>query len=102
MRNKNDLTIGSKAAILALRQDLQSSEFSGKGGEVVIRNRAWICHEAIILPRVTIGDGAVVAAGAVVSRDVESYTIVAGRSARVVGRRTKNLTYRCAFKPWLA
>jgi maltose O-acetyltransferase len=42
---------------------------------------------AIILPGVTIGDGAVVAAGAVVTRDVEPFAIVAGVPARVVGYR---------------
>lgn len=49
---------------------------------VVIGNRVWIGGQAIILPGVTIGDGAVIAAGSVVSRDVAPYTLVAGQPAR--------------------
>ncbi len=45
---------------------------------VTIGHDTWIGHNAIIRPEITIGDGAVVAAGAVVTRDVPPYTIVAG------------------------
>jgi acetyltransferase-like isoleucine patch superfamily enzyme len=51
---------------------------------VSIGNEVWIGANAVILPGVTIGDGAIVAAGAVVSRDVPSYTVVAGVPARVI------------------
>lgn len=49
---------------------------------VIIGNRVWIGGQAVILPGVTIGDGAVIAAGSVVSRDVAPYTLVAGQPAR--------------------
>jgi maltose O-acetyltransferase len=101
IRTGHDVSIGPEAAILTLGHDPQSTDFADKGGDVTIGDRVWICFRAIILPGVSIGDGAIVAAGAVVSRDVEPYTIVAGSPARVVGRRTKDLTYRCVFKPWL-
>ena len=51
---------------------------------VVIRNKAWIGFNVIILKGVTIGEGAVVAAGSVVTRDVPDYALVAGNPARVV------------------
>ena len=57
--------------------------------------------DAIILPGVTIGEGAVVGAGAVVSRDVRSYSIVAGSPAKEVGTRTEDLRYMCEYSPWL-
>jgi acetyltransferase-like isoleucine patch superfamily enzyme len=97
----NDVSIGPEAAILTLGHDPQSPDFSDKGGEVVIGDQAWICFRAIILPEVSIGEGAVVAAGAVVSRDVEPYTIVAGCPAKPVGPRNKDLRYSCGFAPWL-
>jgi acetyltransferase-like isoleucine patch superfamily enzyme len=53
---------------------------------VVIEDGAWICIGAIILPGVTIGENAVVAAGAVVSRDVPANTMVAGIPARHIKR----------------
>jgi maltose O-acetyltransferase len=51
-------------------------------GKVVIEEDAWIGAGAIILPNVTVGKGSVVAAGAVVNKDVEPYTIVGGTPAR--------------------
>ena len=48
----------------------------------------WLGAKVIVLPGVTIGDGAVVAAGAVVTRNVDPMTIVAGVPARSVGKRT--------------
>jgi acetyltransferase-like isoleucine patch superfamily enzyme len=52
---------------------------------VVIGDRVWVGTRAVILKGVTIGDGAVVAAGAVVNKDVPAHSIVAGVPARVVG-----------------
>ena len=101
IRTGADVSIGPEAVVLTLGHDPQSPDFSDKGGEVVIGDRAWICFRSIILPGVTIGEGAVVAAGAVVSRDVEPYTIVAGSPAKPVGTRTKDLRYNCNFAPWL-
>lgn len=101
IRVGNDVSIGPEAAILTLGHDPQSPDFADRGGEVVIGDQVWICFRSIILPGVTIGEGAVVAAGAIVSRDVEPYSIVAGSPAKPVGTRTKNLRYRCEFAPWL-
>ena len=75
--------------------------FADRGGEVIIGDRVWIGYRAIVLPGVTIGEGAVVGAGAVVTRDVSPYTIVAGNPAKVIGERTKELTYECNYRPWL-
>ena len=101
IRVGNDVSIGPEASILTLGHDPQSADFADKGGDVVIGDRAWICYRAIILPGVSIGEGAVVGAGAVVSRDVEPYTIVAGSPARAVGQRTRQINYHCSFAPWL-
>ena len=51
-------------------------------GDVTIGSDVWLCTGCIILSGVTIGHGAVVAAGAIVTRDVEPYSIVAGNPAR--------------------
>ncbi len=53
----------------------------------VIEDWAWIGERVIVLPGRTVGRGAIVGAGSVVTRDVEPYTIVAGNPARVVGDR---------------
>ena len=52
-----------------------------------IESQAWIAAKSTILPGVTVGEGAVVGCGSVVTKDVEPWTIVAGNPARVVGKR---------------
>jgi len=54
------------------------------GGKIRIENDAWIGAGAIILPNVTINEGAVVGAGAVVIKDVPPYTVVAGVPAKII------------------
>ena len=58
-----------------------------RGDRVIVGNDVWIGHVAILLPGVTVGDGAVIGAGAVVSRDVAPYTIVGGVPARPIRKR---------------
>lgn len=56
-------------------------------GNTVIGNDVWIGYEAVVLPGVQIGDGAIVAAKSVVTRDVAPYTVVGGNPARVIRQR---------------
>jgi virginiamycin A acetyltransferase len=56
-------------------------------GDTVVGHDVWLGYDALVLPGVSIGHGAVVAAGSVVSADVPPYAIVAGNPARVVRRR---------------
>lgn len=93
IRTGSNVSIGPEAAILTLGHDPQSPDFADRGGDVVIGDRVWIGFRAIILPGVTEGEGAVVGAGAVVSRDVPPYTIVVGNPARPVNTRTHDLRY---------
>lgn len=55
-------------------------------GEVIIKDNVWIGDKATILPGVTIGKGAIIAANAVVTKDVPDYTIVAGTPAQIIKR----------------
>lgn len=56
-------------------------------GDMIIGNDVWIGREAVIMPGVRIGDGAIVGTRAVVARDVPPYSVVVGNPARVVRRR---------------
>lgn len=56
-------------------------------GDIVVGNDVWIGYEAVILSGVTIGDGAIIGARAVVTKDVPPYTIVAGVPARPIRKR---------------
>jgi virginiamycin A acetyltransferase len=56
-------------------------------GDTVVDHDVWLGYSALVLPGVTIGHGAVVAAASVVARDVPPYAVVAGNPARVVRSR---------------
>ena len=56
-------------------------------GDIIIGNDVWIGYEAVILSGVTIGDGAIIGARAVVTRDIPPYTIAAGLPAKPIRRR---------------
>ena len=61
-----------------------------RGKTVVIKKQAWICSRVTIVPGVTIGEGAVVAAGSVGTKDVPDFAVVAGNPARIIKHRRPN------------
>lgn len=89
----SNVNLSTGVWIWTVQHDPQCGQFSDVSGSVVISDYAWISCRAIILPGVKIGEGAVVAAGAVVTKDVEPYTIVGGVPAKKIGNRNNNLTY---------
>ena len=84
-----NVTIAYEAIVWTLNHDYNDIHFSGKGASVTINDFAWVCSRSIILPGIVIGEGAVVASGAVVTKDVPPYAIVAGVPARIIGQREK-------------
>ena len=56
-------------------------------GEIIIEDNVWISSNCVILPNCTIGEGSIVAAGAVVTKDIEPYSIVGGIPAKKIGVR---------------
>lgn len=99
---RNSLVIGenvnlsSNVSIYTEQHDHRDPFFScckGRKMSVEIDNRAWIGSNAIILPGVHIGEGAVCCAGCVVTKDIEPFTVVAGIPAKKVGERPHNLQY---------
>lgn len=56
-------------------------------GDTLVGNDVWFGHEAMIMPKVTIGDGAIIAARSVVTKDVPPYTIVGGNPATIIRKR---------------
>src|SRR5699024_4423592 len=93
----DSVNVGSHVRIYTREHDVESSSFAETGAPVRIGNHAWVASHDIVLPGVSIGEGAVVAAGAVVTKDVDAFTIVAGVPAKIVGRRSTALTYKLGY-----
>lgn len=89
----DNVNISSYVKVVTGSHDVNSPEFAAEFKPVVICNRVWICTGAIVLPGVHIGEGAVVAAGAVVTKDVPPFSIVGGVPAREIGNRNNQLDY---------
>lgn len=87
--------IASEVMIYNSEHDVSSEDFKAVNGPVEIGDYVFIGPRAIILPNVKIGKGAVVAAGAVITKDVPGFAVVGGVPAKVIGeRKNKNPNYR--------
>jgi maltose O-acetyltransferase len=107
VRIGNCAVINDHCRLLTGSHDVHAPNWELVAEPIVIGDYAWIGLGAILLPGVTIGRGAVVGAGAVVSKTVDPMVIVAGNPARPIGRRNApRLTYRpstssALFEAWL-
>ena len=97
---KNNISISPEVYMVSMEHDPNDPHFMTRGGVIVVEDNVWIGVRAIILPGIHIGEGAVVAAGAVVTKDVEPYQIVGGVPARTIGQRSRQIEYQARYFPW--
>jgi acetyltransferase-like isoleucine patch superfamily enzyme len=84
-----DVSVSADAALLTSGHAFNEPMFKLTTAPIVIEDKVWIGARATVMPGVTVGRGAVVAACAVVTKDVEPMAIVAGIPARRVGTRAE-------------
>lgn len=94
----DNVSISSDVTILTADHDMDSPDFAGRNRPVIIEDYVWIGTAAMIMPGVTIGKGAVVAAGAIVTKDVAPYHVVAGIPAKFIKERQRELRYTASYK----
>ena len=95
-----NVNISSEVMIWTNQHNYNDPNFKIVGKKVTIEDFVWISARAIILPGVKIGRGAVISAGAIVTKNVEPFAIMAGIPAKKIGERNKNLDYNPS-KPFL-
>lgn len=88
-----NVNISSDVKLYTLQHDYNSYGFDAIGGPIIVNDYAWISVRAIVLPGVVIGEGAVVAAGAVVTKNVDPYTVVGGVPAKKISDRNREIKY---------
>lgn len=92
-----NVNFGSHVTIYTRQHDVDDPDFAEIGGPVTIGDYAWVSSHSIILPGISIGEGAVVAAGAVVTKDIAPYTLVGGNPARPIRSRNRGLRYELGY-----
>jgi maltose O-acetyltransferase len=97
IRIGDNVSISAEVCILTADHDLQSPAARGREKSVTIADYVFIGTRAMILPGVTLARGSAVAAGAVVTRDVDPFVIVAGVPARPIGQRPQDLNYNASY-----
>lgn len=90
---KDNVSISHRVTIMTGSHDYRSKNFRYVKSKIYIEDFVWIGVNATIIGNVRIGKGAVVCAGAVVTKDVAPYTVVAGIPAKKIGDRPQVLEY---------
>ena len=97
----NNVNISSYCMLLGGWHDVNDPTFASEARPMVIEDYAWLATRVTVMAGVRIGRGAVVAAGAVVTRDVPPYAIVAGVPARQIAERNPEAcVYELNYQPW--
>jgi acetyltransferase-like isoleucine patch superfamily enzyme len=96
----DNVSISHRVVLMTGSHDINTSEFDYKSSPIIIRNNSFVGVNATILQNVTIGEGAIVCAGAVVTKSVPEYTIVAGVPAKIIGYRRRDLKYIVKPNTW--
>jgi acetyltransferase-like isoleucine patch superfamily enzyme len=94
----NKTVVSQEVIILTADHDMDTPGFVGREKPVIIDDYVWIGTRAMILPGITIGRGAVVGAGSIVTKDVAAYTVVAGVPAKFMRMRSTELDYNPYYK----
>jgi maltose O-acetyltransferase len=95
----DNVNVGGHTRFMTAKHKVQDPDFGDEYGPAIVGDRVWIALGATVLGDVRIGEGAVVAANATVTRDVAPYTIVAGTPAQPIGERTRELRYELSYRP---
>jgi len=88
-----NVVVASFAVLVTADHDAQDPWFPGRLGSIEIGDRVWLGSRVTVLKNVRLGEGAVAAAGSVVTTDVEPWTIVGGVPAAAMGRRSSEQRY---------
>ena len=97
----NNVDIAQETNIWTLEHDPHSDYHETRGNDVIVEDFVWIASRVTILPGVKIGQGAVIAANSVVTKNVPPMSIAAGIPAKVIGKRESKLLYTLNYRPWL-
>lgn len=91
----HNVNISDAVAIYTEQHDINDRKFlcNDKGGSVTIGDKVWLCFRSVILPKINIEEGCVIATGAIVTKDCEGYSLYVGIPAKKVKERNLEIDY---------
>lgn len=91
----DNVNISTGVYIFTEQHDINNPFFESaeSGGQVIIGNRAWLSSRTTVLPKVRVGEGAVLASGGLAAKDLEPYGLYGGIPAKKIGERNRDLRY---------
>ena len=92
---EDNVNMSDYSAIWTMQHDVNDTDFgcSGKCGKVTIKKRSWLCFRSVILPKVTIGEGVVLATAAVAVKNCDDFGIYTGIPAKRIKDRNPGIKY---------
>lgn len=93
----DDVSISHQAKLVTGSHQVNSPDFAAYYHPIIISNHVWLGVGCTVLSGVSIGEGSVVCAGAVVTHDVPPFTVVAGIPAKPIRMRNTDLRYHCIW-----
>lgn len=106
--NRRGIKIGSNTAIAhdtkiyTLGHNIDSPLFETKGAPVTIGDNCFLFSNVLVMPGVTIEDGAVILPGSVVTKNVSSYSVYGGVPAKFISNRNREVDYKTRYNFWFA
>lgn len=89
----NNVNIGRSVSVFTGTHEYNKPGFDYVTHKVHIHDNVWIASNALLLPGVQLNEGCVIAAGAVVTKNIDAYTVVGGNPAKKIKERNRGLSY---------
>ncbi len=102
IRIGNNVGIAHNTKIYTLGHNIDSPDFETQGLPVTIEDNVFVFSNTMIMPGITIHEGAIVLAGSVVTKDVPEWTVVGGNPAKPLRERNREVAYRHNYGYWFA
>lgn len=93
-----NVSISQEVILLTADHNMDSEYFEGRSKLIIIEDFVFIGTRAMLMPGVKLGKGCIIAAGAVVTKDVLPFTVVAGVPAKFIKERSAGINYKVSYR----
>lgn len=92
--------LAQNVKLFTLQHDVNDPHFAAVGGGITLKEYSWVSSGTTVLPGITVGKGAVLASGAIATKDLEEYGVYAGIPAKKISERNRDLEYETCHGYW--